>query len=70
MMIFTLSTNQSQMHFREDVRMEHKVKTLQEPKTIFDKLKIDPKSLLFSIVELNTKQLRKLKKSPYTKDKQ
>ena len=50
--------------------MEHKVKTLQETKTMFDELKTDPKSVLFSIDELDTKRLKKLKKSPYTKDKQ
>ena len=50
--------------------MEHKVKTLQETKTMFDELKTDPKRVLFSIDELDTIRLKKLKKSPYTKDKQ
>ena len=50
--------------------MEHKVKTLQETKTMFGELKTDPKRVLFSIDELDTIRLKKLKKSPYTKDKQ
>ena len=50
--------------------MEHKVKALQETKTLFNELKTDPKSVLFSKDELDTKLLKKLKKSPYTKDKQ
>ena len=50
--------------------MEHRVKGLQETKTIFNELKADPKSILFSIDELDTKLLKKLKKSSYTKDKQ
>ena len=50
--------------------MEHKVKALQETNTIFNELKTDPKSVLFSIDELDTKLLKKLKKSPYTEDKQ
>ena len=50
--------------------MEHKVKSLQETKTIFNELKTDSKSAWFSIDELDTKLLKKLKKSMYTKDKQ
>ena len=46
--------------------MEHKVKTLQETKTIFNELETDPNNVLFSIDEL----LKKLKKSLYTKDNQ
>ena len=46
--------------------MEHKVKTLQETKTIFNELETDPSNVLFSIDEL----LKKLKKSLYTKDNQ
>ena len=49
--------------------MEHKVKALQETKTIFNELKTDPTSLLFSINEQDTKLLKKLKKLLYTKDK-
>ena len=41
--------------------MEHKVKTLQETKIIFDELKIDRKSVLFSIDKLDTKELKNLK---------
>ena len=50
--------------------MEHKVKTLRETKIIFDELKIDRKTVLFSIDKLDTKELKKLKKPLYTKDKQ
>ena len=46
--------------------MEHKVKTLQETKTIFNELETDPNNVLFSIDEL----LKTLKKSLYTKDNQ
>ena len=46
--------------------MEHKVKTLQETKAIFNELETDPNNVLFSIDEL----LKKLKKSLYTKDNQ
>ena len=42
--------------------MEHKVKALQETKTIFNELKTDPKSALLSIEKLETKLLKKLKK--------
>ena len=51
--------------------MEHKVKVLQETKkTIFNELTTDAKSVLSLQDELNTKLLKKLKKSPYTKGKQ
>ena len=51
--------------------MEHIVKALQKTKTIFNELKTNPKSILFSIDESDTKLLKILKKkSPYTKDKQ
>ena len=51
--------------------MEHIVKALQKTKTIFNELKTNPKSILFSIDELDTKLLKILKKkSQYTKDKQ
>ena len=51
--------------------MEHKVKVLQETKkTIFNELTTDAKSVLSLGDELNTKLLKKLKKSPYTKGKQ
>ena len=50
--------------------MEHKVKTLRETKIIFDELKIDRKTVLFSIDKLDTKELKKLKKPLYTKDEQ
>ena len=38
--------------------------------TIFNELKTGLKRILFSIDELDTKLLKKLKKSSYTKDKQ
>ena len=50
--------------------MERKIKTLQEAKNIFEKLKTDLKSILFSIDKINVKLLKKLKRSPYIKDKQ
>ena len=50
--------------------MEHKVKTLQETRTILNELKTNPKSILISIDELDIKILKKLKKSPCSKDKQ
>ena len=50
--------------------MEHKIKTLQETKYIFEKLKTNPKSALFLVDKENDKLLKKLKKSLYIKDKQ
>ena len=50
--------------------MEHKVKTLQETRTILNELKTNPKSILISIDELDIKILKKLKKSLCSKDKQ
>ena len=50
--------------------MERKIKTLQEAKNIFEKLKTDLKSILFSIDKINVKLLKKLKRSPYINDKQ
>ena len=51
--------------------MEHKVKVLQETKkTIINELTTDAKSVLSLRDELNTKLLKKVKKSPYIKDKQ
>ena len=44
------------------MRIEHKVKALQKTKAIFNELKTDPKSVLFSKDELDTKLLKKLKK--------
>ena len=49
--------------------MEHKVKALQETKTIFNELKTNSKSVLFSIDELDKNLLKKLIKSPYFKGK-
>ena len=50
--------------------MESKIKTLQKTKIIFEKLKTDPKSILFSEDKINVKLLKKLKKSLYIKYKQ
>ena len=50
--------------------MEHKVKTLQETRTILNELKTNPKSILIPIDELDIKILKKLKKSLCSKDKQ
>ena len=52
------------------MRMEHQVKVLHETRLIFHELKTDPKSVLFSLDELDTKLLKKLKQSPYTTGKQ
>ena len=40
--------------------MESKIKTLQKTKNIFEKLKTDPKSKLFSEDKINVKLLKKL----------
>ena len=50
--------------------MEHKVKTLQETRTILNELKKNPNSILISIDEIDIKILKKLKKSLCSKDKQ
>ena len=49
--------------------MENKPKTLKEAKNIFENLKRDTKSILFSEEKLNMRLLKKLKKSDYSKDK-
>ena len=48
MMTFILSKNQVQTHFLQGVKMENKPEMLQKAKNIFEKLKTDPKSILFS----------------------
>ena len=48
MITFILSKNQVQNHFLGGVKMEKKPETLQEAKNIFEKLKTDLKSILFS----------------------
>ena len=45
--IFILFMNQAQMHFLYGMKMERKIKALQETKNIFGNLKADPKSVLF-----------------------
>ena len=47
--------------------MENKEKTLQEAKNIFEKLKIEPKNVLFSEEKIDKRLLKKLKKSSYGK---
>ena len=49
--------------------MEDK-KSLKEVKTIFNSLKIDPSSVLFSEERVDNRLLKKLKKSKYLKDAQ
>ena len=49
--------------------MEDK-KVLEEAKTIFNSLKTDPNSVLFSEEKTDNRLLRKLKKSKYLKDSQ
>ena len=48
--------------------MENKLKTLQEAKSIFEKLKTDPKSVLFFKEKIDKRLLKKLKISSYGKD--
>ena len=48
--------------------MENKLKTLQEAKSIFEKLKTDPKSVLFLKEKIDKRPLKKLKISSYGKD--
>ena len=48
--------------------MENKLKTLQEAKSIFEKLKTDPKSVLFFKEKIDKRLLTKLKISSYGKD--
>ena len=42
--------------------MENKGKTLQESKSLFEKLRTDPKSVLFSEEKIDKRLLKKLKK--------
>ena len=48
--------------------MEDEKKLLQKAKYIFKNLKTDPNSLLFSEEKIDSKLLKKLKKSKYAKD--
>ena len=48
--------------------MENKLKTLQEAKSIFEKLKTNPKSVLFFKEKIDKRLLKKLKISSYGKD--
>ena len=50
--------------------MERKIKALQERKNIFENLKADHKSALFSEDKINNKLSKKLEKSCYVRDKQ
>ena len=49
--------------------MEKKPKTLQETKNVFEILKTDPKSGLFSKEKINKTLFKKLKKPTYVKGK-
>ena len=49
--------------------MKNKEKVLKETKNMFEKLKIDLKSFLFSEEKLYKQLLKKLKKSSYSKNK-
>ena len=49
--------------------MEDK-KLLKEARTVFNSLKIDPSSVLFSEERIDNRLLKKLKKSKYLKDTQ
>ena len=49
--------------------MKSKVKILQEAKNMFENLKTDEKSVLFSEGKLSLKLLKKLKKSSHVNDK-
>ena len=49
--------------------MENKPKTLQETKNVFEILKTDPKSRLFSKEKINKILFKKLKKPTYVKGK-
>ena len=51
------------------MRLKSKVKTLQEAKNMFENLKTDEKSVLFSEGKLSLKLLKKLKKSSYVNEK-
>ena len=48
--------------------MENKLKTIQEAKSIFEKLKTDPKRVLFFKEKIDERLLKKLKISSYGKD--
>ena len=48
--------------------MEDERKLLQKAKSIFSSLKTDPKSVLFSKEKIDTRLLKKSKKSKYPKD--
>ena len=48
--------------------MKNKEKVLKETKNMFEKLKIDLKSFLFSEEKLYKQLLKKLKKSSYSKN--
>ena len=51
--------NQARIQNLQNVKRDNKPKTLQEAKNIFENLKIDTKSVLFSEEKLNMRLLRK-----------
>ena len=62
MMSFILFTNRVKNSISLRPEDGKKTKTLQEAKNIFEKLKTDPKSVLFSEETIEKQLLRKLKK--------
>ena len=52
--------NREQTRFLKGAKIENKEKTLQEAKNIFEKLKTDPKSLLFSEEKIDKRMLKKV----------
>ena len=62
MMSFILFTNRVKNSISLRLEDGKKTKTLQEAKNIFEKLKTDPKSVLFSEETIEKQLLRKLKK--------
>ena len=50
------------------MKIENIEKTLQEAKKIFEKLKTDPKSVIFCEEQIDKQLLKKLKKSSYSKN--
>ena len=52
--------NREQTRFLKGAKMENKEKTLQEAKNIFEKLKTDPKSILFFEEKIDKRMLKKV----------
>ena len=52
--------NREQTRFLKGAKIENKEKTLQEAKNIFEKLKTDTKSLLYSEEKIDKRMLKKV----------